>query len=169
MIEMKFVKGHPNYGVCSDGAIFNIKTGRELTHEITKGGKGYHRVTLCSYGKTKRYFVHRLVAELFIQADPIRHYVNHKDGNHGNNDVSNLEWVTHRENVDHAVCTGLCPKGEDNGWSKNTGQDIKEVCILLSDGHSCSQVVKKTGVSIHVVKHVRNRTSWIHVSKDYMW
>lgn len=53
---------------------------------------------------------HRLLALAFIPLDGIRDrfYVNHIDGNKRNYDVKNLEWVTYKENRDHAVEAGLC-------------------------------------------------------------
>ena len=54
--------------------------------------------------------LHRLISLAFIPLDGIRDrfYVNHIDGNKLNYDIKNLEWVTYKENRDHAVETGLC-------------------------------------------------------------
>lgn len=46
--------------------------------------------------------VHRIVATAFIDNPDGKRTVNHKDGNKSNNDVSNLEWMTHSENHLHA-------------------------------------------------------------------
>lgn len=53
---------------------------------------------------------HRLLALAFIPLEGTRDrfYVNHIDGNKLNYDVKNLEWVTYKENRDHAVEAGLC-------------------------------------------------------------
>ena len=60
--------------------------------------KGYLKVSLCKNGEIKYYFIHRLVAEMFIPNPNNLPCVNHKDCNTSNNNVNNLEWVTHKEN-----------------------------------------------------------------------
>ncbi|MBC6606264.1 HNH endonuclease [Hymenobacter sp. BT188] len=65
--------------------------------------KGYRQVELyLDKGKPSRLLVHRLVAERFLSLIAGKDQVNHKDGNQLNNHVSNLEWVTNRENYRHA-------------------------------------------------------------------
>lgn len=67
--------------------------------------QGYHKVTIFR----KFYTPHRLVALLFVPNPENKPDINHKDGNKLNNHFSNLEWVTHRENIQHAYDTGLIP------------------------------------------------------------
>lgn len=68
---------------------------------------GYMRVGLKSNNKSRDYLVHRLVAQTFIPNPKNKRYVNHKNGNKEDNRVDNLEWCTHKENMQHAVRTGL--------------------------------------------------------------
>ena len=64
---------------------------------------GYHRIKV---GR-KAYGAHRLVAIAFIPNPMNKPDVNHIDGNKENNSVSNLEWVSKKENMLHAVRNGL--------------------------------------------------------------
>ena len=70
--------------------------------------KGYLRVKFCKDRKIKKIRVHRLVAEAFIKKPELE--VNHRDGNKKNNKIENLEWVTKKENLQHAWKNGLHPK-----------------------------------------------------------
>ena len=64
---------------------------------------GYIRVYI--YNKT--FLLHRLIALTFIENPENRQQVNHKDGNKLNNSISNLEWLSNRENQIHKFQTGL--------------------------------------------------------------
>ena len=70
---------------------------------------GYYTVCLSKDGKVSRSVgIHRLVAEAFVEnTDKTKTEVNHKDGNKLNNYYENLEWVTRKENNEHAVKSGL--------------------------------------------------------------
>jgi len=64
---------------------------------------GHKRVSLWKNKRVKDYLVHRLVAMAFIESEEGKTIINHKDGVPWNNDVSNLEWCTYKENNAHAV------------------------------------------------------------------
>lgn len=64
--------------------------------------KGYMKVKLCKEGQGKLVFVHRLVANTFLEKPDGKNMVNHKDGDKRNNNVDNLEWCTNSENQIHS-------------------------------------------------------------------
>lgn len=107
-----------DYEITRDGQVINKHTGHILKPQ--PNGKGYLRVSI---GK-KLQFVHRLVAEKYIPNPEGKEQVNHKDGNKLNNSVDNLEWVTNKENREHAVKNGLHLSGESCPWSKLTENDV---------------------------------------------
>lgn len=72
---------------------------------------GYLTVRLSREGKSYTKYLHRLLAEAFIPNPMGLKYVNHKDGNVRNNQLNNLEWVSHAQNIQHAYDTGLIDKG----------------------------------------------------------
>lgn len=98
-------KGFPAYEVSSDGQVRNTKTGRILKQNLND--KGYPVLTLRRDGQQIPQRIHRLVADTFYDGDHNGYDVNHIDGNKENNHVSNLEFCTRRENVQHAFQMGL--------------------------------------------------------------
>lgn len=97
------------YAVTRDGRVWSYpncsrRAGRWLAPTVGKYGYAY--VTVCFYGKPTTKKIHRLVAETFIPKNGKPH-VNHKNGNKLDNSVENLEWVTPKENKQHAWRTGL--------------------------------------------------------------
>lgn len=74
----------------------------------------YYQVSLCSSGKPKSHTIHRLVASAFLGENNLP--VDHIDGNKLNNNLANLEYVTHSENTIRAYKNKLIniPKGKDN-------------------------------------------------------
>ena len=104
--KIKDVKGYESvYAVTTKGRVRSIRFKRWLTPFLT--GPGYKTVTLCFEGRDIDFRVHRLVGEAFIKNPDNKPQINHKNGNKTDNRVSNLEWVTARENMQHAGDTGL--------------------------------------------------------------
>ena len=92
------VKGYEGlYAVSTWGRVKRMSDDVMLKPEETS--KGYLRVDLYDEnGKRKHFKVHRLVAQAFIDNPEKKPQVNHIDGNKKNNSVTNLEWVTDKEN-----------------------------------------------------------------------
>lgn len=105
-----------SYGINQNGEVKKLIVGQGSNGKILKSyveTNGYKRVVLSIDGKRKLYYVHRLLAEAFIDNPENKDCVNHIDGNKLNNSVDNLEWVTYSENTQHAVKTGLHKVGEN--------------------------------------------------------
>lgn len=103
----------------------SLRKGKILKAFVVGEKRNYFAVDL--FGKTSK--VHRLVADAFIPNPENKPQVNHIDGNPMNNKVSNLEWVTCKENIIHAVETGLLVRESAKGCH-NTKREV----LVFKDG-----------------------------------
>lgn len=109
--NFRVVPGVPYFAVSERGEVYSLRINKLAT--ISKQKTGYRTVAVGIEGKTKTFYVHRLVAVAFIPipeevlAETDRPEVNHKDGDKDNNTKENLEWVTSKQNSDHALASGL--------------------------------------------------------------
>ena len=96
MIEIyKDIQGYEGYQVSNHGNIKSLGNGKSRKEKILKPvntTKCYLQVELSKQGKRKKYLVHRLVAQAFIDNPNNLPQVNHKDEDKTNNHVTNLEW-----------------------------------------------------------------------------
>jgi hypothetical protein len=111
------IKDFPDYYIHPNGYVISRKYGKEKVLAGSTSKSGYAQVILLNNGKAKLHLIHRLVAEHFIDDSKLHFEVNHIDCNKKNNCVSNLEWVTTKENMRHAVENGL--------WTSPTDEHYK--------------------------------------------
>jgi len=83
------IEGFPNYAINNYGEIVNIKFNRYL--KPRSNSRGYSHVILFSEGVRKEYYVHQLVAMVFIGNYRQGMHIQHTDGDKSNNKVSNLK------------------------------------------------------------------------------
>lgn len=141
-----------DYEITNKGEIINKRNNKIVKPEINS--KGYLRVTIGG----KRYFVHRLVGEKFLENKDNKPQINHKDGNKLNNCVENLEWVTNLENRKHAVKNDLQIQGSKCPWAKLTEEQV--IYIRNNPNISSKKLSKMYNVSLRTISDVRNFKSW---------
>lgn len=103
---------------------------------------GYLIVNLWKDNKQYHFKVHRLVAKAFIQNPNSFRDVNHLDENKHNNKVSNLEWVSHKDNLNY----GTRSFRANNTRSKEIGQYDKNTGVLLATYENAYIAEKLTNI-----------------------
>ncbi len=152
-----------NYEVSNYGEVRNSKTKRILKQYINKSG--YRIVHLTQY---KTLYVHRIVAQMFLNNEYNYKYVNHKDENKQNNNVSNLEWCTHKYNMNYGTRNQKISNAQNK---KRVGQFKNNELIAIYE--SAYQASRETGIAqSSICSCINNR---IHKNKHnltaggYIW
>lgn len=107
MTKMLPIVGFENYLITSDGKVFSKKTNKYLKLKYPKNKNKYIQVVLHKNGNHFYKDIHRLVALHFLSKKELDDEVNHIDGNKLNNNVSNLEFISHKQNMKHASLNKL--------------------------------------------------------------
>ena len=164
---MNFKKYGDFYTVYDNGEIYN-QNGKQLS--FSDNGKGYLIVSLYINGKRTTKALHRILGECFIPNPENLSDVDHIDGNIGNNTLSNLRWLEHGDNIKHSYeLENRSAKGLNNSRCIHTEQDVIEICELLQYGFTPVELRDLFGYTYHIVRSIKIRKNWKHISKNYKW
>lgn len=158
-----------HYYATDDGHIYSEHLGRNISEYFDKDG--YKKVRLSNGdGSRKVFSVHRLILETFEpNPDSAKLQVNHKDGNKANNALTNLEWVTCKENINHAYALGLYSNiGDNNNAPHNlcTEQVLEIIPLLLEHKMTIQAIADKYHVSKFAIESIKYKHTWKHLTKD---
>jgi hypothetical protein len=102
-IPLKRNKHQKKYAVSNHGRVASysdsLKSGSILKTRLTQG---YPSITLKNQGKNLNFYIHRLVAQLFLKKSSKQTFVIHLDHKKENNRYKNLKWVTWGDQIEHA-------------------------------------------------------------------
>lgn len=99
---MKDVQGYEGlYAITSCGKVWSYRQKKFMKPQLSKDG--YQRVQLRKDNKVRTIEIHKLVAEAYLIKPEGKVEVNHKDEIKIHNYVNNLEWLTHKENVNYGT------------------------------------------------------------------
>lgn len=175
-MEKRVHELYPNikdcYIVNDQGVIWNENTGNKIKHKVETDG--YVRVSLMKIGGGTTYVqLHRLLMMAFRPVEGMeRLQVNHIDGNKENNTFDNLEWCTSKENLTHAIKTGLRDlnflSGEGTNLASHSEEQAKQVIELLkTNNYTDKEIAEKVGVSARsFVARIRRKETWKYLTKD---
>ena len=120
---------------------------------------GYLYVNLCnSNSKRKSFLIHRLVCEAFHENPENKPCVNHIDENKINNEASNLEWCTVKENCNHGTRNARI--------AKSVGQYTRDG-KLIKVWQSTMEVERQLGVDNAFISRVARGEA--KTAYDYVW
>ena len=148
-----------NFGNVLDNFEYKIKL--QFTDK-----NGYCKI----YLKGHNFAVHRLVLLVFDYRENHEELqVNHIDGNPSNNCIFNLEWVTGKENSDHAMLMKLHEmNGELNPNNKLSEKEVREICVLIESGkYFDTEIAKMYNVSCVTISDIHKGKIWKNIGREY--
>lgn len=164
----KEIKLYENYSISNIGNIRNNKTKR--VRKFATSNVGYHFTGIRPngrQGKNINLYPHQEVAKAFIPNPENKPTVNHINGIKTDNNVSNLEWATSKEQTQHAFTNGLVKinYGEDVHNSILTENDVR--FILDHREIRNKDLAKKYNVHPNTISDVRCGKKWKHIYITY--
>ena len=162
MEKWKTISNNKNYMVSNAGRIRHVN---DNVDHSTRDNKGYLVTDLYKDGQRFTHRVHRLVAQEFIPNPDNKPCINHIDGNKHNNNFSNLEWVTKKENCRHAWVNGLAKPSKSmlgrknpNAGRKGKPFRIVETGEVFETLHECEKVINGNNRHINDCLKGRQKT-----------
>lgn len=149
----------------NERVINNIKYS-ELLFKGTPRKEGYVRVEIRNNNKKIRYYLHRLIAISFLENPNNLPQVNHIDGNKSNNILSNLEWVSRKENAIHARdILGVQQMGEKHYKTNFTDKDILAIKDMRHRGIKLREISSIYGVHLSTIGKIVTNVNWKQIKK----
>ena len=153
--------------VSNEGRVRSLLRGSPRVLKTQADKKGYHRLRVTIEREKMCYKVHREVAKAFIPNPDNLPQVNHKDGNKSNNAADNLEWISNRDNANHAIENGLWENVFEGSRKENEsrkrpviGHFRGEAICLFKRFESIREAERFVG-STHVVDVLKGRRSHV--------
>jgi hypothetical protein len=148
------------YQISDEGEVKSLRN--NLILKTSDDNKGYPAIRLSINGKLTRKRLHRIVAEHFIPNPAKKPEVNHIDGDKHNNNINNLEWVTHLENIRHAHVTGLT-----TNMASKAIQMLDKDGTLIREFYSLHEAERDTGAEpSNIVKVCKGKRK---TTNGYYW
>lgn len=154
------------YTISTYGRIFNNLTNSFMQPQVNHNG--YLFIGLTTHTGRVHRKIHRLVMMTFCYIPGCENLqVNHKDLDKTNNTLWNLEWVTAKENIHHAIINNARNTvGENNPRSIITENEAKRISNLILLGYSNKQISNIIGCSQRIVKNIAYGKCWSYLFDD---
>ncbi|GAB3561199.1 hypothetical protein GCM10027578_01410 [Spirosoma luteolum] len=176
------IENPPHYEVSNYGRLRSFQTNKRnrstdvnspVESILIKGSviQGYRSLNIRSQGKTLNRYVHKLVAENFVQREKSdQTYVIHLDFDKLNNYYQNLKWVTKEEMIAHNRENPNLknrPVVRQTSNYKLTESKVKIIKKLLrNDKNRLKMIAKQFGITHTQLNRIRSGENWKHVTID---
>jgi hypothetical protein len=150
-----YIPEFPNYEITEYGEVLNLTTKIFLRPEISSG---YKRVCITHIsGKRVHKSIHSLVMSAFGEYK--EGVINHIDGNRLNNHISNLEIISQKENIQHALKIGRIKTRPVCQFDKNFN--------FINYYISCREAERKTNIKLSTIIYVCKRVNF--TAGSFIW
>lgn len=159
----------PWYYINTNCDIYSIKTHKIMQPQLTENG--YLQVHLTTETGTVCRKIHRLLMMTFNYFEGCEKYqVNHKDGNKLHNWLSNLEWVTPKENIEHAIENNLRSPmyGENNLRAKINEDTAKIIIEMILSGYNDYDISTKLNVPVTIIQDIAKGNTWTYLTASIL-
>lgn len=161
------IEGYEKYSINELGEVRSRFSNRILKHQVD--GKGYPMVFLYNSQGCKMKTIHRLLAVAFIPNPENKPDINHKNGVKTDFSLSNLEWCTKSENMNHAYANDLIGdlhtvKGENHHLSKLKEKDVIDIRRAHAEGAKIRPLARMYNVDRVAIQCIVKRKTWKHVA-----
>lgn len=171
LIAFDGVEQAPNYQVSNYGRLRSFQSGPEGV--IIKGSviQGYRSLNIRAGGKTMNRYVHKLVAQYFLEPDKSEcTYVLHLDHDKLNNRAQNLRWATKEEMVEHNrdnpnVVNRTQPRRTSN-YKLTESKVLMIKKLLRNDKNRLKMIARQFGITHTQLNRIRSGENWRHVVLD---
>jgi hypothetical protein len=162
----------PNDNICDyylidrECNIYSLYYGKFLDDIISESG--YHLISLNTKdGRRIQRRIHRLGMMTFCYFPGCEELqVDHKDGNKDNNNISNLEWVTGKENVNRAINLGLRRSWSDqnNPCAKLTNEQVLDIVNMIINKLDNNTILQKyPNINESIISGIAYGNTWKNI------
>jgi len=178
--EVKFEEGalKKRYAISNYGRIISY-TDKIETGTYIRGGKlrGYPTLPLRPFGKSKTFYVHKLVAELFIpKTSDKQQFVIHLDYNKSNNFIENLKWTDKSEMFEHQQKNPSVLEAREKQKGRKTQQghkltatQVMRLKMKINDPNRKTRlklIAREFGISEMQLYRIKSGENWGHVEVE---
>ena len=171
------IPGQAGYKITKDGRVFSFLQQQGNQRGYTILDKPTRSLKMNLRGDRSKYLsvslhgvsfpIHRLMAKTFLENPKNAPCVAHLDGNPLNNNVTNLAWVTAKENEAHKILHGTKLKGEQSYKHKLTETEVKTIKWAYHGDFGLTQAClgQIYGVSKTAIRYIIIGRNWKHLTQ----